>query len=347
MIPSAISLENGSSFPGFSPLWQTKVYYGEVVFNTGMTGYPESLTDPSYAGQILTFSYPLPGNYGVPAKEKWESDKIQVNGVVVSDPCIHESHYQSIKSLLTWLEEQEIPIIRGVDTRSLTKLLRCHGTMRGAIVCGHPDPLCFDLHPGESGLKKKFMSKPLLFGAGSKRVIAVDCGMKKSILKNLLNFPLEVKRVPYNYDYTDEVFDGIVLSNGPGDPMNCQETTAILKKAMLHNKPIFGICLGAQLLALAEGGKTYKLPFGHRGHNQPCIDLETKRCFITSQNHGYAIDKASLPDEWRVSWTNLNDGSVEGISHQTKPFFGVQFHPEASPGPTDTIDLFKRFYEML
>jgi carbamoyl-phosphate synthase small subunit len=185
------------------------------------------------------------------------------------------------------------------------------------------------------------------YSNGVKKVIAVDCGMKENIVHSLLKYPISLHRVPYNYDYTQEEYDGLFLSNGPGDPALCQETVAILKKALLNDKPIFGICLGAQLMALAADAKTYKLPFGHRGQNVPCMELKSQKCYVTSQNHGYAVDKNTLPSDWEVTFLNLNDGSVEGISHKKKPHFAVQFHPEASPGPTDTTWLFDQFYKLL
>lgn len=346
----SLYLGDGTFFSGQAPAWQDKpagqspyaVALGEVVFNTGMTGYTESLTDPSYAGQILVFTYPLIGNYGV-APAAAESGRIQVSGVIMSELAPHWNHSGSDRSLLAWLREQNIPLLTGVDTRALTKHLRAKGTMLGAI---SPKPVSL------KGLtaKTRFVSikEPVsLQPEGRKTVILVDCGAKDNIQRSLLRLGLHIRRVPYDYDYTAESYDGIFLSNGPGDPTDYRKTIKILKKALKTGKPTFGICLGNQLLALAAGAKTYKLPFGHRGHNQPCIDLTTQSCVITSQNHGYAIDEKSLPKDWRVLYRNLNDHSVEGIQHATKPFWSVQFHPEASPGPTDTAWLFERFYDTL
>jgi carbamoyl-phosphate synthase small subunit len=340
--PSQLVLENGSSFSGFSPTWQHEHCEGEVVFTTGMTGYPESLTDPSFAGQILVFTYPLVGNYGFPPPSQWESNRSHVRGVVMGEACAQWSHREGTCALLDWLQGQRIGCITGIDTRRLTKILRAAGTMRGAI--------------GASSLTEKVerhwvsqvsTTQKETHGNGAKRVIAVDCGMKAHILRELTQLKITVLRVPYNYDYTHEEYDGVFLSNGPGDPTECQETIAVLKKAMKKEKPIFGICLGAQILALAADATTYKLPFGHRGQNQPCVNLATRRCYMTSQNHGYAVDARSLSREWEVTFKNLNDGSVEGISHKEKPFFAVQFHPEATPGPTDTRWLFEQFYQSL
>ena len=347
MIPAKLILESGEVFSGTAPAWQKGAFFGEVVFNTGMTGYVESLTDPSYAGQILTFTYPLIGNYGVPSSETWESEKIQASGVVVGTASPYTSHWDSECSFLDWLEEQKIPLISGVDTRDLTKLLRKKGVALGAICTGDARPRKFD-DPNKSHLVKRVSAPaPERYGGGKKTVIAVDCGMKQNILRCLTRYPLEVVRVPFDYDYSEEPFDALFISNGPGDPSVCKETIAILKKALKRQKPTFGICLGAQLMALAIGGKTYKLKFGHRGQNHPCFDLQEKRGILTSQNHGYAIDEKSLPESWKATFRSLNDGSVEGIAHKKLPFFAVQFHPESHPGPTDAEYLFDRFYEMM
>lgn len=337
-----IDLADGTSFKGVVPDWQTDSYGGEVVFNTGMTGYVESLTDPSYAGQILMFTYPLIGNYGVRLQSA-ESDKIQVSGVIVGEAAMYWSHSGSDRSLLDWLKSQNIPILMGVDTRLLTKYLRIKGTMAGVIGIKPSKP-------ADMRLEKKMVSitKPIIYNKKfHKKVILVDCGSKDNILQTLLKMPLQVKRVPHNYDYSKEIYDGVLLSNGPGDPTDYHGTIKNTQRALKVGKPIFGICLGSQIMGLAAGAKTYKLKFGHRGHNQPCLETDTNRGYITSQNHGYAIDEKSLPKDWVVSFNNLNDRSVEGIKHKTKPFFSVQFHPEACPGPTDTEWLFERFYKLL
>jgi carbamoyl-phosphate synthase small subunit len=345
--PAYLHLENGLVFSGFFPPGQKGSYFGEVVFTTGMTGYPESLTDPSYTGQILTFTFPLIGNYGVPPEKEWESSRIHARGVIVDLPCINWSHYTGASSFLEWLKQQNVPILIGVDTRQLTKTLRSSGTLLGVMSTqAEVSPLFPDPNKENLVAQASIKSKKR-YGKGGKRVIAIDCGMKENIIRCLAQWPITIERVPFDYDYTHEDFDGIVLSNGPGDPIQCVETIQILQKAFKQEKPIFGICLGTQLMALAAGAKTYKLAFGHRGHNQPCIDTLTKKCYITSQNHGYAVEESSLPKGWAVTYRNLNDGSVEGIAHKTKPFFSVQFHPEASPGPTDTLSLFEQFYQLL
>jgi carbamoyl-phosphate synthase small subunit len=347
MVPSRLVLHNGESYEGFSPAWQADAFFGEVVFTTGMVGYVESLTDPSYAGQILTFSYPLIGNYGVPKKQHWESSKIHASGVIVGELSPFYAHYQAESSLVEWLEKQKVPLLCGVDTRALTKSLRTSGVALGAITQDTKDPDHF-FDPNKTHLVAKVSCPEIKeYGSGKKKIIVVDCGMKENILRCLLQFPVKIKRVPHNYDYLGEDYDGIFISNGPGDPVQCKETIAVLEKAILRNKPIFGICLGAQILALSIGAKTYKLPYGHRGQNQPCQTPGSKRCYLTSQNHGYAIEETTLPDDWKVTFRNLNDLSVEGIAHRTHPFFAVQFHPEASPGPVDAMYLFKQFYELL
>lgn len=346
-IPSKLVLESGESFSGLSPDWQKESFFGEVVFTTSMTGYVESLTDPSYAGQILTFTFPLIGNYGVPRDSLWESNQIQAAGVVTGHVSRWASHWESECTFLDWLRESRVPLITGVDTRALTKVLRKQGVALGAICTSSHRPRHF-LNPNQTHLVKK-VSLPArqIYGSGPKTILAVDCGMKENILRHLLQFPVRVVRVPFDEDYSDEEYDGLFISNGPGDPQACQETVRILRKALSKRKPLFGICLGAQLLALAIGAKTYKLKFGHRGQNHPCRDLLENRCILTAQNHGYAIDEESLPKDWNVLFRSLNDGSVEGIAHQTLPYFAVQFHPESSPGPTDASYLFERFYHSL
>lgn len=337
-----LTLSDGQIFEGTMPEWQNEVYSGEVVFSTGMTGYVEALTDPSFAGQILVFTYPLVGNYGVDEAAS-ESDRIQVRGVVMSNLAPHWSHGGSDKSFAEWLQSQNIPLLTGVDTRALTKHLRTRGVMTGVLSDGPAKP------PKTVTIPIVSIPKPVIYGdkTAKKSIILVDCGMKQNILRSLLALGLQVKRVPYDYDYSGENYDGVVLSSGPGDPADYKETIAITKKVLAGKKPVFGICLGNQIMALASGGKTYKLKFGHRGHNQPCLEDATEHAVITSQNHGYAIDEGSLPRDWRVLYRNLNDDSVEGIEHKTKPFFSTQFHPEACPGPTDSAPLFERFYKSL
>lgn len=347
MKPTYLLLENGQVFTGVSPPSQNPITYGEAVFTTGMTGYPESLTDPSYTGQILTFTYPLIGNFGVPDSRLWESKKIHAAGVVIGELCENYSHYEAKWSFLEWLKQQNIPLICDVDTRALTKTLRTRGTMSAILSTKKlKDPEFVD--PNQENLVQKASpTKRTLYENGKKKVVIVDCGMKENILRSLQKYPISILRVPFDDDFSNEEFDGVLISNGPGNPAECKETIAILRKVFAKKKPVFGICLGTQLMALAAGGSTYKLMYGHRGHNQPCIELETRKCFITSQNHGYAVLEESLPADWKVSFRNLNDQSVEGIMHKTLPFFSVQFHPEASPGPTDTLSLFDKFVKLL
>ena len=357
-------LEDNSVFYGHS-FGAEKSVSGEVVFNTGMVGYPESLTDPSYKGQILALTYPLIGNYGVPSKERdsfgivknFESDKIQIQALVVSDYSLHYSHWNASKSLSEWLKEENIPGIYGIDTRELTKKLREKGAMLGKIVFKDDvdfyDPNAVDL------VKQVTIKKPIIYNSNknssdiknlitnnpldNKKIILIDCGVKNNIIRNLLKRGLEVIRVPYDYDFFKFDFNSIVVSNGPGDPKMCKRTISNVKKAMQKEIPVFGICLGNQILALAANGNTYKLKYGHRSQNQPCLMKGTKRCFITTQNHGFAVDVKSLDSEWQELFVNANDNTNEGIKHKTKPWFSCQFHPEATPGPVDTEFLFDNF----
>jgi len=337
-----LHLSDGQVFSGNLLSWSKEPVEGEVVFNTAMAGYVESLTDPSYSNQILVFTYPLIGNYGV-QPDDFESQKIQVKGVVISQLSEHPSHSDSERSFTEWLKSQKIPILHDVDTRALTIHLRSRGVMSGQISLSKRKP---KIRP----IPQAFVSidQPKIINKKSaKRIILVDCGVKENILKSIKKFDVQIKQVPYDYDYTSEAYDGVLISNGPGDPENYKKTISITQKALKKGKPIFGICLGSQIMGLASGAKTYKLKFGHRGQNQPCRIDSINRCYITSQNHGYAIDEKTLPRGWKVMFRNLNDGSVEGIEHKKKPFFSVQFHPEAKPGPTDTAWLFERFVKSL
>ena len=345
-------LEDGSIFHGFS-FGAEKSIAGEVVFNTGMVGYPESFTDPSYKGQILVLTYPLIGNYGVPGEEKeenllkyFESDKIQISGLVISDYSKDYSHWNAKKSLSEWLKQHDVPGIYGIDTRELTKKLREKGTMLGRIVYDDKEIELED--PNKRNLVAEVSIKePVVYEKGKTRVVAIDCGIKNNIIRSLLKRDITVIRVPWDYDFFKLKFDALVISNGPGDPKMAKETIANVKKALENNIPIFGICLGNQIMALAAGGNTYKLKYGHRSQNQPCLEAGTKRCFITSQNHGYAVEIKSMPNEWKPWFVNVNDNTNEGIKHATKPFLAIQFHPEATPGPVDTGFLFDKFLEML
>jgi carbamoyl-phosphate synthase small subunit len=323
---------------------------GEVVFNTGMVGYPETMTDPSYRGQILVCTYPLIGNYGVPPEEMdneladhFESDQIHVRGLIVSEYSEEYSHWNGSISLEEWMNRKKIPGITGLDTRMLTQKLREKGTMKGIISSGEEAEMSFE-DPNLNDLVSEVSPKEIrYYNRGSSRVILLDCGSKNNIIKAFLNREISVIRVPYDYDFNSIEAEGIVISNGPGDPKMCIKTIEHTRKALSGSIPLLGICLGSQILALAAGADTYKLKYGHRGHNQPCNETGTKRCYITSQNHGYAIDSETLPEDWREWFVNDNDGTNEGIIHISKPFFGAQFHPEASPGPDDTEFIFDMF----
>uniref|UniRef100_A0A8D0F929 Carbamoyl-phosphate synthetase 2, aspartate transcarbamylase, and dihydroorotase n=1 Tax=Strix occidentalis caurina TaxID=311401 RepID=A0A8D0F929_STROC len=323
---------------------------GEVVFQTGVVGYPEALTDPSYKAQILVLTYPLVGNYGVPRDEtdpfglsRWfESDKIHVAALVVGECSETPSHWSASRSLDQWLKEQNIPGLEGVDTRALTKKIREKGTLLGKLVPdGTPEEsLCF-----EDPNKRHLVQEVSLKVGGSLRVTAVDCGLKYNQVRCLCERGAAVTVVPWDHPLDTADFDGLFISNGPGDPQLCQETVSSLRRVLdaPQPKPVFGICLGHQLLSLALGARTYKMKYGNRGHNQPCLHEDTQRCFITAQNHGFAVEAGSLPPGWAPLFTNANDSSNEGLVHQHKPFFSVQFHPEHRAGPTDLEGLFDVF----
>jgi carbamoyl-phosphate synthase small subunit len=348
-VPARLLLEDGTEFSGYSFGYE-KSCSGEVVFNTGMVGYPQSLTDPSYKGQILSLTYPLVGNYGVPGDEldQWglpahfESDRIQVTGLVVSEYCLEPSHFSSKRSLADWLRKQKVPAIGGVDTRALTERLRQSGVMKGKILVNEK---AVPFEEVTMPVAKVSCAERRVYEGGELRILLVDCGAKNNILRCLLDRKATVIRAPWDYDYSKEDYDGLFLSNGPGDPKQCTAAIGHLRGALDQDRPIFGICLGNQIMALAAGADTYKLKFGHRGQNQPCVEVGTSRCYITSQNHGYAVREDSLPSHWEPWFVNANDGTNEGIRHASKPFSAVQFHPEAWPGPHDTEFLFDRFLE--
>jgi carbamoyl-phosphate synthase small subunit len=362
---AVLLLEDGTFFVG-KGFGATRKISGEAVFSTSMVGYPEALTDPSYKGQILTLTYPLVGNYGVPPYDLnfglplyFESDRIQVQGLVIHELCHEPYHWASTRTLDKWLSDEGVPGIYGIDTRHLTKKLRVHGVMLGILqVCeageepnldsllkeakkGIPDPNLTDL------VKEVSVKEPVHYKVeGKNTVVLIDCGVKYSIMRNLLKRGINVVRVPYDFS-AKEVLEynpnGVVLSNGPGDPKKCVKTIECVKE-LVEKVPLMGICLGAQILTLALGGDTYKLKYGHRSQNQPALDLKTTRCYITTQNHGYAVESESLKKTPLEAWfMNPNDKTVEGVKHKSKPVFAVQWHPEASPGPYDTEFLFDTF----
>ena len=365
---AVLVLEDGSHFFGYGFGAVEKVS-GEIVFSTSMVGYPEALTDPSYKGQILTLTYPLVGNYGVPRNDLelgipryFESDSIKVTGLVIHELCKKPCHWTSIKTLDEWLKNENIPGIYGIDTRKLTKKLRVKGVMLGILqVCGDgeelnleellkevetvPDPNLTDL------VRKVTIKEPVHYKVGGNKVVVlIDCGVKYSILRNLLKRGINVLRVPCNL-LTEEILEydpaGIIISNGPGDPKKCVRTIECVRGLVEEDIPTMGICLGTQILALALGGDTYKLKYGHRSQNQPVLDLETSRCYITTQNHGYAVSLDSLNETSLEAWfVNANDETIEAIKHKSKPAFALQWHPEGAPGPYDTEFFFDEFLKL-
>ena len=378
---ATLILDDGTTFRGYSFGYEKPVA-GEVVFNTAMTGYPESLTDPSYAGQLMVLTYPLIGNYGVPPRTFqpnglstfMESEKIHAEAIIISDYSREYSHWNAQCSLGDWLKEEHIPGIYGIDTRALTKKLREHGVMMGRIEIEGMDngELTRDNY-GEVNYVDKVSCKDILVYSGEeshsfgidtpaetlnsqlsilncqlkKKVVLLDCGVKHNIIRSLLKRNLMVVRVPWNYDFNHLDYDGLFLSNGPGDPDTCDAAVQNIRKALSGDRPICGICMGNQLLAKAGGASIYKLKYGHRSHNQPVRMAGSEHCFITSQNHGYAVDSETLGADWEPLFINMNDGTNEGIRHKTKPFFSSQFHPEACSGPTDTDFMFDRFAKLL
>ena len=399
MREAKLILEDGTEFCGWSfgydgDYISPSATGGEVVFNTAMTGYPESLTDPSYAGQILVMTYPLIGNYGVPesslpisprgenactsahdaVKRKgnyssateedargtlplfMESDRIHVKGLVVADYSEQYSHWNARESLASWLRREKIPAITGIDTRRLTQVLREHGVMMGKIETytqqlpvREGNDLLQD-YGSVNWVESVSCKEIITYNKGAdKRVVLVDCGVKANIIRCLIRRGTEVIRVPWDYDFNRLECDGLFLANGPGDPERCEKTVEHIRAFLQREdvRPCMGICLGNQLLARAAGAKTYKLKYGHRSHNQPVRRVGSTQCFITSQNHGYAVDDKTLPADWEPLFVNMNDGSNEGIRHKTKPWFSAQFHPEACSGPTDTEWMFDEFVKML
>lgn len=354
-------LEDGTemSGKGFAAM---KPVGGEVVFNTAMTGYVETLTDPSYRGQILVTTYPLVGNYGVPKprpegsiEPPFEADRIQVQGLVVQTYVDAHSHHAGTRSLGEWLRSDGVPAVTGIDTRTLTRRLREHGTMRGWLF-----PANMTLERAKATAETVEMKEELFrlvapkqvirYPGGTLKILLVDAGAKDNLVRSLLERGVSVIRAPWHANLTELAAeaDGILLGNGPGDPKDLRPLVEQIRALIAsYRKPIFGVCLGNQILCLAAGGDTYKLPYGHRSVNQPVQDLLTRRCYVTSQNHGYAVKESALPADWEPWFVNLNDGSNEGIRSRLRPFFSVQFHPEASPGPQDTGFLFDDFLRLV
>ncbi|MFA6258795.1 MAG: glutamine-hydrolyzing carbamoyl-phosphate synthase small subunit [Candidatus Paceibacterota bacterium] len=313
---------------------------GEVVFSTGMTGYPEALTDPSYKGQILVLTYPIIGNYGVPSKEFWESEKIQVSGLIVCDYIDTPSHHESIMTLAEWFKKEKLPLIEIKDTRALTEKIRDEGSMLGKISIGNLDTKY--QNPNEMNLVSMVSTKKVYTeGRGKKEVVMIDCGTKKSIIKQITSLGVKVTVVPWNTDAVLLNPKAVIISNGPGNPEVVKETIQNVKKILARKIPILGICLGNQILTLATGGSTYKMKFGHRSQNQPVVMNGGNKCYLTTQNHGFAVKK--IPKGFKEWFYNANDRTNEGIIHNTLPFMSVQFHPESTPGPMDTEWIFEYF----
>lgn len=348
---ATLVLEDGSEFHGLS-FGADRNVSGEVVFSTGMVGYPEALTDPSFYGQLLTLTFPLVGNYGVPNNEDhehladfFESSRVQIAGLLVSDYSVHHHHWQAFQSLANWLKRSGVPGIMGLDTRAITKRLREKGAMLGKIVFeGQADVPYYDPNSDQL-LEKVSIAEKIVYGTGDRTIALLDCGCKESIAHNISSKGFRVIRLPWNTDLKTEKYDALLISSGPGDPRLCNQVIHQIRNTIREDKPILGICLGHQMLGLAAGGQTFKLKYGHRSQNQPVRDTETGKCYITSQNHGYAVDAETLPSDWKAWFTNLNDGTNEGLKHVSKPIRSTQFHPEANPGPVDTQYIFEQFLQ--
>lgn len=351
-------LSDGTKFHGESFGYECPVA-GEVVFNTAMTGYPESLTDPSYAGQMLVMTYPLVGNYGVPPfttgaqgmADFMESERIHVSALIVGDYSEAYSHWNATESLAEWLKREHVPGITGIDTRELTKVLREHGVMMGKILFDdEPDNIPEAIYEGVNFVQQVSCKEILRYNEGAAhKVVLIDCGVKNNIIRCLIERDVEVIRVPWDYDFNTLEFDGLFLANGPGDPNTCAKAVEHIRQFIRpeETRPCMGICMGNQLLSKAAGASVYKLKYGHRSHNQPVRKVGTNLCFVTTQNHGYAVDSSTLPSDWEPLYINMNDGSNEGVRHKSKPWFSAQFHPEACSGPVDTESMFDEFVALL
>ncbi len=366
--PAVLLLEDGTLFLG-KGFGAEATVVGELVFNTGMVGYPESMTDPSYAGQVLCFTYPLIGNYGVPSTEEkdvfglpryFESGGIKVTGLVVQEHCQRPNHWASVRNLSRWMADQGVPGIEGVDTRALVSTIREHGVMMCALANGPEVANRRELrklleksakYDSVDFVRRVSVKSAETYGVSEERVVVIDCGVKESIIRNMLGRGYSVVRMPFDSSYADVMKHdpaGVIVSNGPGDPKLCVETVKTTAKLVDAEVPVLGICLGEQVLGMSQGGETYKLKYGHRGQNKPVVDLISGRGYVTSQNHGYAVDPKTISKTELSPWfVNADDKSVEGLVHASKPCIAVQFHPEAAPGPYDTEFVFDRFTEMM
>ncbi len=366
--PAVLLLEDGTLFPG-KGFGAEATVVGELVFNTGMVGYPESMTDPSYSGQVLTFTYPLIGNYGVPSPQDkdvfdlpryFESGGIKVTGIVVQEYCQRPSHWASVQTLSQWMEGQGVPGIEGVDTRALVTTIRERGVMMCVLATGPDVANRRELrrllekaakYDSVDYVKRVSVRKAETYGEAESKIVVIDCGVKESIIRNMLGRGYAVVRMPFDASYADVMKHdpvGVIVSNGPGDPRLCADTVKTTARLVDSEVPVLGICLGEQVLGMSQGGETYKLKYGHRGQNKPVVDLVSGRGYVTSQNHGYAVDPKSLSKTDLKPWfVNADDKSVEGLVHGSRPAIAVQFHPEAAPGPYDTEFVFDRFAEMI
>lgn len=350
---ASLHLANGAVFKGKSFGYEASVK-GEVIFNTAMTGYPEILTDPSSFGKIVVFTYPLIGNYGVPIEEVkqristfFESEKIHAFGVVISDYSFEYSHWNAVKSLSDWLKEHKIPAIYGVDTREITSILREEGSMDATLTVGEVASAEVMEKGCENPVELLSCKEVITHGESEKNLLLIDCGVKHDLIRTFLKYGVKITQVPFDYDFNSVNYDAIVISNGPGNPMDCQPTIENLKVALKQDKPILGIGLGHQLLCLADGASVLKLKYGHHGHNQPVRLVNGTRCFITDQNHEYAVDAETLNSNWTPLLVNMNDNTNEGVYHNTKPFVSVQFQPQTAEDGSDTTFLFDEFMRMI